>query len=87
MTASNFNLRGLAPTVMNRLKIIAQKQDTSVNLLIIRLIEQGIGHTHEVKKMTHHELDKLAGTWSEAEAAEFQKNISDFEKIDKDLWT
>ena len=87
MTTSNFNLRGLPIAVMNRLKLAAQKQDTSVNLLIIRFIEQGIGYSHEVRKNTHHELDKLAGTWSEEEAAEFQRNTADFEKIDKDLWT
>ncbi len=34
----------------------------------------------------HHELDELAGTWSQKEAAKFQKNTADFEKIDKDLW-
>ncbi len=87
MTNTNFNLRGLPLIIMNRLKTTAKNQDTSVNLLIIKLIEQGIGYTHEVKQHTHHDLDKLAGTWSEEDAAEFQKNMTPFEQIDKDLWT
>jgi len=33
-----------------------------------------------------HDLDALAGTWSDAEAAEFQRATDDFSRIDPTLW-
>lgn len=86
MSASNFNLRGIPAEVMSTLKREAKKQNNSVNGLILKLIENGIGHSREVKKPIFHDLDKFAGTWSAKDLKEFEKNIKDFEKIDKDIW-
>jgi hypothetical protein len=87
MHTTNFNLRGVASELMVTLKQEAEKQKTSVNLLILKLIESGIGYRHTVQRLTHHDLDKLAGTWSHQDALEFRKNVRDFEKIDEDLWS
>jgi hypothetical protein len=84
---SNFNLRGITPDVMALLKQGAQEQHISINLLILKLIKKGLGYSYEVKKTTYHDLDHLAGTWSAADAKEFQDNTAFFEKIDKDLWS
>jgi hypothetical protein len=84
MSSSNFNLRGIPLEVMNLLKQQAKKMHTSVNILILQMIERGLGFTR--KKPGYHDLDHLAGTWSKEEAKTFQKNTSYFEKIDKDLW-
>lgn len=86
MATINFNLRGVASEVMATLKQEAEKQNTSVNVLILKLIENGIGYSHAVKRPAHHDLDKLAGTWSATDAKEFEKNIKDFATIDEDLW-
>jgi hypothetical protein len=86
MGAFNFNLRGISSEVMTTLKKEAEKQDTSVNFLIIKLIENGIGYSRTVKRPLHHDLDKLAGTWSEKDFKEFEKNTKVFERIDEDLW-
>ena len=86
MTTANFNLRGLDANVMNRLKQEADKQSISVNILIIKFIEQGIGYSHTVPRPAFHDLDHLAGTWSEQDAKTFKANTSHFEKVDKDLW-
>lgn len=86
MAVANFNLRGISPEVMATLKVEAEKQHTSVNLLILKLIEQGIGYSHQIKRPVYHDLDRLAGTWSAKDAEEFEKTIKDFEKIDEDLW-
>jgi len=34
----------------------------------------------------YHDLDALAGTWREEDAAEFARNCAAFEKIDEALW-
>lgn len=87
MQATNFNLRGIPLDVMTTLKHEAEKQHTSVNLLILKFIEQSIGYSHEIKKPVYHDLDKLAGTWSVKDAKEFKQYIKHFEKIDKELWS
>ncbi len=86
MSATNFNLRGVTSEAMVMLKQEAKKQKISVNFLILKLIESGIGYSHTIKKPTHHDLDKLAGTWSAKDEREFKKSTKDFEKIDKDIW-
>ena len=87
MGTVNFNLRGITSDIMATLKKEAERKNTSVNFLIIKFIESGIGHTSIIKKPTYHDLDKLAGTWTAKEAKAFEKNTKDFEKIDEDLWT
>ncbi len=86
MTASSFNLRGVSPDVMAILKREAKKLNISVNLLILKLIEQGIGYSGKTKKIQHHDLDFLIGTWSPEETKEFDDKLKIFEKIDDELW-
>ena len=38
------------------------------------------------KKRRYDDLDHLAGTWSVAEAEEFDKATEDFEKVDPEDW-
>lgn len=87
MNPLNFNLRGISPEVMALLKKDAEDNKTSVNLIIIKFIEQGIGYAPKGKRKVYHDLDHLAGTWSEQDAQDFEKNIRSFESIDKELWS
>ena len=34
----------------------------------------------------HNDLDALAGTWTAADAAEFERATADFDEIDTALW-
>ena len=34
----------------------------------------------------HHDLDTLAGTWTEQQSKEFLSTLSDFSQIDEELW-
>jgi len=38
------------------------------------------------RSTSHHDLDYLAGTWSEAEAEAFSHATVAFEKVDENLW-
>ena len=84
MSASNFNLRGIPAEIMTLLKQEAKRLHTSVNVLIMQMIERGLGFTRE--KVVYHDLDHLAGTWSSTEAKSFEENTASFEKIDRELW-
>jgi hypothetical protein len=85
MSASNFNLRGIPSEVMDLLKQEAKRLQTSVNVLILKMIERGLGFTNE--RPVFHDLDHLAGSWSSAEEKTFEENTEYFEKIDKELWS
>ena len=85
MSASSFNLRGIPEEVMTLLKREAKRLRTSVNALILKMVERGLGFSCE--KISYHDLDHLAGTWSSAEEKTFKENTKQFEKIDKELWS
>jgi len=38
------------------------------------------------KGKTNHNLDHLAGTWSEEDAREFEEATADFGQIDEEMW-
>lgn len=84
MSTSNFNLRGISPDLMCWLKQDAKILKLSVNALILKLIEGGLGVSRAVNRPIYHDLDHLAGTWSSAEVNEFNANINYFEQIDAD---
>jgi hypothetical protein len=86
MTAMNFNLRGVSPQVMSTLKKRAKELKISVNVLILRLIEEGIGMGGKPRRSIYHDLDFMIGTWTSKESKEFDQSISHFEKIDKEFW-
>jgi len=86
MALSNFNLRGLPSEVMAFLRHKAKEEHISINLLILQLVEQGIGFRGKKLKTMHHDLDFLAGTWTEKEGQIFEEKIKAFEKVDEELW-
>jgi len=85
MSASNFNLRGIPSELMVLLKREAKRLRTSVNVLILQMIERGLGFARE--KTRYHDLDHLAGSWSATEEKSFEENTQYFEQIDKELWS
>ncbi len=87
MGSLNFNIRGITPQVMTILKKEAKVKHLSVNLLILKFIEQGIGHSPRGKRKIYHDLDSLANTWTEMEAQTFEQNIKIFETVDEELWS
>ena len=86
MSTSNFNLRNVAPNVMSLLKKEAKKQKISINSLILLIVERGLGIAHQTKKNVFHDLDYLAGTWSDKDKKTFEASTKSFEKIDKEFW-
>jgi len=84
---ANVSLRGISDEVKDELKIEAQRRNQSVNALLLSLISKGIGHQEKHSfRAKHFDLDELAGTWSEDDAAEFDTAISSFNQIDESLW-
>jgi hypothetical protein len=83
---ASLSVRGLDPDTVMALKSMASAEGASVNSLVLRLIDQGLGKTPRPIKH-HHDLDALMGAWSAEEAKEFGAACRDFEQIDSALWS
>ena len=62
----------------------ASEKGLSISVFLMNVIKQIIAP--EIEDKVHHDLDELAGTWSDQEAAEFMDSVSEFGKIDRELW-
>lgn len=84
---SNVSVRGIDPETLASLKVRARREGISVNALILRLIDQGLGKVQR-KSLAHRydDLDSLAGAWSADDAAEFQAATAPFSEVEPGLW-
>jgi len=84
---TNLSIRGLDAKALAALKAKAAQEDASVNTLVLRLIEQGLGHKRAKPVLRRHDdLDALAGSWRKSEGAEFERATAPFGKVDPKLW-
>lgn len=83
---ATMSIRGLDDQALSRLKSQAEHEGSSLNSLVLRLL-QGAGTPIEpgiLKK--YDDLDALAGTWSDEEALAFERNTAAFAEVDAALW-
>jgi hypothetical protein len=81
------SVRGVDEETAAKLKDEARRKNLSINALVLDLIRRGIGlKPASHRRQIHHDLDHLAGTWSEEEAREFLESIRIFEEVDKEQW-
>jgi hypothetical protein len=81
-------LRNLPAEVEKVVRKEAERQRTSINKAVISLLErktQGHKKRQQVSK-EYDDLDRLAGSWTKKEAAEFDKALAAQRTIDPDLW-
>jgi len=83
---ANMSIRGLDDRALAKLKNQAEQEGSSLNSLVLRLL-QGTG-TGKQSGALHKfdDLDALAGTWSRQEAQAFERNTSAFAEVDATLW-
>ena len=84
---TNLSIRGLDDLALAELKTRAAKEDASVNTLVVRLIEQGLGLRRAKAALRRYDdLDALAGAWCPGDAAEFEQATAAFSETDPGLW-
>lgn len=72
---------------VNWLVAEAQRQGTSVEKVAGQLLQRALeGERLQQELPTYHDLDALAGTWTEDEATTFLQGITDFKQVDSELW-
>ena len=87
MSGLNFHIRGIPKEIMSLLRSKASEENTSINSLILQLIESGVGYSQMVERPIYCDLDHLAGTWSEEQEKQFTEETAIFEAIDEAIWS
>jgi hypothetical protein len=64
----------------------SKRTGTSINGLIVQALRSFLGLSPHGAARVHHDLDHLAGTWSESDAREFAEAVKGFEAVDAELW-
>lgn len=85
-------IRGIDGTLERRLREEARRRGLSLNRTVLLLLRQATGLAKpteypERRPKRFTDLDHLAGTWSDAQADEFDKAVEVFEQIDGELWS
>lgn len=84
---ANLSIRGLDDDLAEKLKADAEQAGVSVNARVLELIREGLGVPgDERRRRVYHDLDALAGTWSDADQQEFEQATREFEQVDEELW-
>jgi hypothetical protein len=84
---ASMSIRGLNDKVLSRLKRRAAREGSSLNSLVVRLLQDdggASGKAHLLQKFD--DLDALAGTWSKEEARAFERHTAAFSEVDPALW-
>ena len=84
-------IRGIDGPLERRLREEAHRRGLSLNRTVLMLLRQATGlaktaEQGERRPRRFTDLDHLAGTWSDAQADEFDKAVEVFEQIDEELW-
>jgi plasmid stability protein len=86
-TMANLSIRGLEDKALAQLKKQAAKEASSVNALVLQLIDRGLGRKPSKPVLQRHDdLDALAGRWQKKEAQDFERAVVPFGKVDASLW-
>ena len=78
-------VRNLPPDVVKAVREKARREKLSLNRAIVALLEEATG-SQPGKRVLHHELDHLAGRWSEAEYQEFLEALREHRQVDPEMW-
>jgi plasmid stability protein len=83
---ASMSIRGLDDQALSRLKQQAEQEGTSLNSLVLRLLQGTSPAIPATALKKFDDLDALAGTWSQEEALAFEQNSAAFAELDATLW-
>ena len=75
------SLRNLPPEVEKAILETSQREGISRNKATLRLLQASLH-----KPAINHDFDDFIGTWSDAEADEFNAALADMRKVDPADW-
>ena len=82
----SITIHNLEPDLERGIVDYAKKYGLSLNKAIKRLLRESMNLSPEKKSGKKADFSDLAGTWTQEEYDEFEKNTAIFEKIDEEMW-
>lgn len=79
--AKHLTVRNVPPRLARALDAERRRRGASLNRTVLDLLDRALGTGGATNG-----LEALAGTWSRAELARFEKATAEFERVDEELW-
>jgi hypothetical protein len=84
---ASMSIRGLNDKALARLKRRAEREGSSLNSLVVRLLQEDAGTTGKTRALQKFDdLDALAGTWTIEQARAFERDTAAFSEVEPTLW-
>ena len=86
---AQLTIRGVDDNLQQLLRREAARRSQSINRYVLSLLRQATGMSNAAQaepQEEFHDLDHLAGTWTEQESTEFEAQLAAQRGIDDDLW-
>jgi len=87
---TTITITDLDAVTLQRLESEARRRGVDVGTLARDVLRQSVPPVEAQPASqagpVHHDLDALAGTWSEADARAFDEAVETFGRIDPELW-
>lgn len=83
MSIGAITVRNLPPAVARAVRERARSRRISLNKAVVSLLEEATGAGASA---LHHDLDHLAGTWSEAEYRRIVESSKEQRTTDPEMW-
>ena len=78
-------IRNVTPRLADALEKEKHRLGTSMNSTVLHLLNESLDLNKRGGRWTNG-LERFAGTWTEGEFEEFERNTAVFNVIDKELW-
>lgn len=82
----SLTIHGLDDELARLLEKKAQKEDTSLNKTIKKLLAESLGYADKKKSRQKNDFSEFFGVWTDKDLKEFEKATQDQEKIYKEDW-
>ncbi len=82
---TSITIHDLDETVAKLIRARARAEGLSLNQTIKRILEEALGVKPRAQKNRRH-FEEFCGTWTKEQVAEFDKAVSDFERVDPEDW-
>lgn len=79
-------LRNLPDEVARAIRRRAEREGLSLNKAVLAVLAERLGVAPGATPARYHDLDELAGAWTDAEARAFDRALAAQRGIDPELW-
>ena len=74
-------LRNIPPDLQKAIRARAKQKRISMSRAVLELLQEHVEKQKQERRRVYKDLDHLAGTWSDAEADEFDKILQEQRRV------